>query len=225
MEVNNMTMQTLKLPEFEAVIFDMDGVLVNSEPFYVEVEQTNFRQLGLDISEKEHQTYQGTATDRMWDLIKERHGVDHPVKDLVKMTNDLVTPYFNSMEKMEAMPGVETLIKKLKKKGISLALASSSYADVIEIILQKTGLKKYFDVVVDSQLAGASKPDPEIFLLAAQKLGVLPEKCIVIEDSTNGIKAAKAAGMFCIAFAGPGSELQDQSQADWIVSDFNLPVP
>jgi len=218
-------MQTLKLPEFEAVIFDMDGVLVNSEPFYVEVEQTNFRQLGLDISEKEHQTYQGTATDRMWDLIKERHGVDHPVKDLVKMTNDLVTPYFNSMEKMEAMPGVETLIKKLKKKGISLALASSSYADVIEIILQKTGLKKYFDVVVDSQLAGASKPDPEIFLLAAQKLGVLPEKCIVIEDSTNGIKAAKAAGMFCIAFAGPGSELQDQSQADWIVSDFNLPVP
>jgi len=217
-------MQTIKLPEFEAVIFDMDGVLVNSEPLYVEVEQTNFRQLGLEISEDEHQTYQGTATDRMWELIKERHGVEQPVKDLVKMTNNLITPYFNSLEKMEAMPGVEKLIKKLKEKGIPLALASSSYADVIEIILQKTGLKKYFDVVVDSQLAGASKPEPEIFLLAAQKLGVQPEKCIVIEDSTNGIKAAKAAGMFCIAFSGPGSELQDQSQADWIVSDFNLPI-
>jgi beta-phosphoglucomutase family hydrolase len=213
-----------KLTSFDAVIFDMDGVLVNSEPFYVEVEQTNFRQLGLEISEEEHQTYQGTATDRMWQLIKERHGVEYSVKDLVKMTNNLVTPYFNSMEKMEAMPGVETLIKKLKEKEIPLALASSSYAGVIEIILQKTGLKKYFDVVVDSQLAGASKPDPEIFLLAAQKLGVQPGKCIVIEDSTNGIKAAKAAGMFCIAFAGPGSELQDQSQADWIVSDFNLPI-
>jgi len=225
MEANDMTIQT-KLPaHIEAVIFDMDGVLVNSEPFYVEVEQINFRQLGLEISEEEHQTYQGTATDRMWELIKKRHGVEQPVNELVEMTNNLVTPYFNSMEKIEAMPGVETLIKKLKEKGIPLALASSSYSDVIEIITQKTGLKKYFDVVVDSQMAGASKPEPEIFLLAAQKLGVQPEKCLVIEDSTNGIKAAKAAGMFCVAFAGPGSELQDQSQADWIVSDFNLPIP
>ncbi|HSM47388.1 MAG TPA: HAD family phosphatase, partial [Draconibacterium sp.] len=121
-----------KLTSFDAVIFDMDGVLVNSEPFYVEVEQANFRQLELEISEEEHQTYQGTATDRMWQLIKERHGVQHPVEDLVKMTNNLVTPYFNSLEKIEPMPGVEFLIKKLKEEGIQLALASSSYSDVIE---------------------------------------------------------------------------------------------
>jgi beta-phosphoglucomutase len=207
-------------PSFKAVIFDMDGVLVNSEPFYVEVEKTNFRQLGLDISEEEHQTYQGTATDRMWQLIKERHGIEHPVEELVEMTNSLVTPYFNSLEKMEPMPGVEQLIKKLKKRGIPLALASSSYPDVIEIILQKTGLKKYFDSVVSSQMAGASKPEPDIFLLAAKKLGVPPEDCLVIEDSTNGIAAAKSAGMYCIAFAGPGSELQDQSRADMIIEDF-----
>jgi beta-phosphoglucomutase-like phosphatase (HAD superfamily) len=75
-------------------------------------------------------------------------------------------------------------------------------------------------VVVDSQMAGASKPEPNIFLLAAKKLNVSPEKCIVIEDSANGIKAAKSAGMFCVAFSGPGSELQDQSRADMIVKDF-----
>ncbi len=209
-----------KLTSFDAVIFDMDGVLVNSEPFYIEVEQTNFRQLGLEISEEEHQTYQGTATDRMWQLIKERHGIEHQVDELVKMTNSLVTPYFKSLEKMDPMPGVEKLILNLKGKGIPLALASSSYVDVIEIILQKTGLKKYFDVVVSSQMAGASKPEPDIFLLAAQKLGAQPEKCVVIEDSTNGIAAAKRAGMYCIAFAGPGSELQDQTQADLIIGDF-----
>jgi beta-phosphoglucomutase family hydrolase len=208
------------LSSFKAVIFDMDGVLVNSEPFYVEVEQSNFGQLGLEISEEEHQTYQGTATDRMWQLIKERHGIEQSVDELVEMTNSLVTPYFNSLEKMEPMPGVEQLIKKLKKRGIPLALASSSYPDVIEIILQKTGLKKYFDAVVSSQEVGASKPEPDIFLFTAKKLGVPPEKCIVIEDSTNGIKAAKAAGMFCIAFAGPGSELQDQTRADLIIGDF-----
>jgi beta-phosphoglucomutase family hydrolase len=205
---------------FEAVIFDMDGVLVNSESFYVEVEQKNFRQLGLTVSEEEHQTYQGTATNRMWQLIKERHDVSQPVEELVEMTNTLVTPYFQSLEKIDPMPGVEKLIKKLKEKGTPLALASSSYSDVIEIILQKTGLKKYFEVVVDSQMAGSSKPEPDIFLLAAKKLKVEPENCLVIEDSKNGIAAAKAAEMFCVAFAGPGSELQDQSQADLIVKDF-----
>ncbi|MFW5756520.1 MAG: HAD family hydrolase, partial [Tangfeifania sp.] len=217
--MNSNQNQYKKMPPFDAVIFDMDGVLVNSEPFYVEVEQTNFRQLGLTISEEEHQTYQGTATDRMWQLIKERHGIEHPVNKLVEMTNNLVTPYFSSLESMNPMPGVINLIEKLKEKKIPLALASSSYADVIEIILQKTGLKKYFDVVVSSQMTGASKPEPDIFLLAAKKLKAEPENCLVIEDSKNGIAAAKAAGMFCVAFAGPGSELQDQSQADLIVED------
>ena len=211
---------TFIFSDYEAVIFDMDGVLVNSEPFYVEVEQKNFLQLGLDISEEEHQTYQGTATDRMWQLIKEKHGVSQPVEELVEMTNTLVTPYFQSLEKIAPMSGVEKLIRKLKKNKMPLALASSSYPDVIEIILQKTGLKNYFDVVVDSQMAGSSKPEPDIFLLAAKKLKVEPEKCLVIEDSKNGIAAAKAAGMFCVAFAGPGSELQDQSQADLVIADF-----
>lgn len=210
----------INLSNFDAVIFDMDGVLVNSEPFYVEVEQTNFRQLGLEISEKEHQTYQGTATDQMWQLIKKRHGVEQPVEELVEMTNNMVTPYFSSLEKIEPMPGVEGFIKKLKEKEMPLALASSSYPDLIDVILQKTRLKKYFEVVVDSRMAGAGKPEPDIFQLAANKLGVSPEKCVVIEDSSNGIKAAKAAGMYCIAFAGPGSELQNQSQADLIVGDF-----
>ena len=210
-----------KIPEFEAVIFDMDGVLVNSEPYYVEVEQQNFKKLGLNVSKEEHITYQGTATDRMWKTIIEKHGLSQSVKELVEMTNSIVTPYFKSLPAIDAMKGVEKLIQFLTLKNTPLALASSSYSEVIEIILQKTGLKKYFKVVVDSEMAGSSKPEPDIFLLAAKKLGVQPEKCIVIEDSTNGIKAAKEAGMFCIAFAGPGSELQDQTKADLIISNFS----
>jgi HAD superfamily hydrolase (TIGR01509 family) len=119
------------------------------------------------------------------------------------------------------MPSVVDLIQHLFEKKIPLALASSSCRDVIEIILQKTGLKKYFDVVVDSQMAGSSKPEPDIFLLAAKKLKKEPKYCLVIEDSTNGINAAKSAGMDCIAFAGPGSENQNQSAADWIIKDFS----
>lgn len=211
----------IALPDFDAVIFDMDGVLVNSEPHYIELEQISFKELGLEIMEEEHKTYQGTATDRMWQLIKEKHGVNTTVEELVNRTNEIVSAYFTALETIEVMPGVEEFIKKLMGDNTSIALASSSHAELIELILKKSRLNKYFDVVVDSRMAGASKPEPAIFLLAAKKLGVNPGRCVVIEDSTNGITAAKAAGMYCIAYAGPGSELQDQNRADLIIKDFH----
>jgi beta-phosphoglucomutase len=210
------------LPAFDAFIFDMDGVLIDSETFYTEMEQINFKQLGLNISHEEHITYQGTATDEMWKKIKAKHKVPYSIDELVKLTNDLTIPVFKNMEKMEPMSGVVNLLDKLKSRKIPLALASSSFPEVIEIVLDKTGLRDYFDEIVNSRMVGKSKPAPDIFLLAAQKLNVSPEKCIVIEDSTNGITAAKSAGMFCIAYNGPGAEHQDQSQADFIIQDYGV---
>ena len=218
-------MPDISLAQFDAVIFDMDGVLVNSEPFYFEVEKQNFETLGLLVSDEEHQTFRGIASDLMWEKLKTEYEIPLSVDELVGLTNSVVTPYFQSMETVEPMPGVEKLIRRLKEKKKRLALASSSYPDVIQIVLNKTGLKKYFDVVVNSEMAGASKPAPDIFLLAAQKLQTSPERCVVIEDSTNGIKAAKNAGMKVVAFAGPGSEFQNQREADWIIDDFEeIPV-
>lgn len=210
------------LPAFDAFIFDMDGVLIDSETFYSEMEQINFKQLGLNISHEEHITYQGTATDEMWKKIKDKHYLPYTIEELVKMTNDLTIPVFKNMGKMEPMPGVVNLLDKLKSQKIPLALASSSFPEVIEIVLDKTGLRDYFDVVVNSRMVGKSKPAPDIFLLALKKLNLSPEKCIVIEDSKNGITAAKSAGMFCIAYNGPGAEHQDQSQADIIIKDYGV---
>jgi len=217
-----LTPDMISLPAFDAFIFDMDGVLIDSETFYTDMEQINFKQLGLNISHEEHITYQGTATDEMWKKIKEKHGVPYSIEELVKMTNDLTIPVFKNMEKMEPMPGVVKLLDNLKSRNIPLALASSSFPEAIEIVLDKTGLRGYFDAVVNSRMVGKSKPAPDIFLLAAQKLNSAPEKCIVIEDSTNGITAAKSAGMFCIAYNGPGSEHQDQSNADIIIKDYEV---
>ena len=212
----------ISLPAFDAFIFDMDGVLIDSETFYTKMEQINFKQLGLNISHEEHITYQGTATDEMWKKIKAKHEVPYSIEELVKMTNDLTIPVFRNMEKMDPMQGVEKLLNKLKSRNIPLALASSSFPEVIEIVLDKTGLRGYFDAVVNCWMVGKSKPAPDIFLLAAHKLNVPPEKCIVIEDSTNGITAAKSAGMFCIAYNGPGSEHQNQSNADIIITDYEV---
>ncbi len=210
----------IQLPAFRAFIFDMDGVLIDSESFYSEMERINFNELGLDIPHDEHITYQGTATDEMWKIIKANHGLPHSVEELVTMTNNLTIPVFQAMERIEPMPGVVDLLDLLKARKIPMALASSSFPEVIEIVLDKTGLRTYFEVVVNSRMAGKSKPAPDIFLLAARKLKTAPADCIVIEDSTNGITAAKNAGMHCIAYNGPGSEFQDQSGANAIIRNY-----
>ena len=101
-----------------------------------------------------------------------------------------------------------------------MAVASSSVPEVVNIIMDKTGLQKYFKQVISSRAIGKSKPEPDVFLHAAKLLSVSPEHCIVIEDSTNGIKAAKAAGMFCIAYCGTSSCTQHTGLADLKVTDF-----
>jgi HAD superfamily hydrolase (TIGR01509 family) len=211
----------MQFSETRAFIFDMDGVLVDSENLYKIIEKELFDEVGVQIDHEEHIAYQGCSNPVMWGLIKQKHKLPHTLDDLVVMTEDKVIRYFNSLAVIEPMPEVSDLLQLLKTKGFKLALASSSTIEVIRIILAKTGLGHYFDAVADSTEAGTGKPDPAIFLLAQKKLGIPKESCIVIEDSTNGIKAALSAGIYCIAFNGPGSEHQDQSAADWRITRFS----
>lgn len=204
-----------------AVIFDMDGVLVDSEPFHVQNEKRMFRKLGLDISDEEHSRYMGTATDVMWEQIIRERKLTLDVAETTRQTIQQEIPYFQSLEKIEPMPGLVNLLEKLQESGIPMAVASSSDKAIIDIILEKSGLRKYFSHFVSSSEIGKSKPAPDVFLHAAGLLGVLPENCLVFEDSTNGIKAAKAAGMYCIAYSGGDSGHQDQTKADRRISDFN----
>ena len=207
--------------ETKAFIFDMDGVLIDSENLYKIIEKELFDEVGAQIDHEEHVAYQGCSNPVMWGMIKQKHELTHSLEDLVSITEEKVISYFNSLPEIEPMPGVIDLLHRLKSKGVKMALASSSTIEVIGIILAKTGLAHYFDAIADSTEAGAGKPDPAIFLLAQKKLGIPKENCVIIEDSTNGIKAAVAAGISCIAFNGPGSEHQDQSAADWRVSGFS----
>jgi len=209
------------LKECRAFIFDMDGVLVDTENQYKIIEQELFENVGVTIDTAEHLSYQGSSNPVMWTMIKEKHEIPLPVDELVRMTEVKVINYFSALPEIKPMPGVVGLLGWLKEKEIKMALASSSTIDVIRIILAKTGLESFFDAVVDSVEAGAGKPDPAIFQLAQKKLGVPGKDCIVVEDSTNGIKAALAAGIYCIAFNGPGSEHQDQSAANWIIRHFD----
>jgi HAD superfamily hydrolase (TIGR01509 family) len=210
----------MRLSDTKAIIFDMDGVLVDSENIYKVIEKELFDEVGVNIDHEEHIAYQGCSNPVMWGLIKEKHRLSHSLDHLVDITEEKVINYFSCLPVIEPMPGIVDLLKYLRERGIKLALASSSTIDVIRIILTRTGLGIFFDAIADCIEAGAGKPDPAIFLLAQKKLGIAKEYCVVIEDSTNGIKAALAAGIACIAYNGPGSEHQDHSAADWCISNF-----
>ena len=208
------------LDQYKAFIFDMDGVLVDSENLYKAIENRLFLDVGIRMDPLEHVSYQGSSNPVMWARIKEKYGLGQSLQELVDKTEKTVIEYFSSLPHIEPMPGVVELLQLLQEKKTKIALASSSTIDVIRIILDKTGLVDFFEVIAESLEAGAGKPDPAIFLLAQRKLGIPKENCLIIEDSTNGIKAAQAAGIYCIAFNGPGSEHQDQSEANWRISTF-----
>lgn len=205
----------------EAIIFDMDGVLVDSEPFHVEIEKRQFKQNHLNITDEEHLSYMGVASDVMWKKITEQHSLNKPVEELIEQFRAESIRFFSELEEIPVMPGLIELLEMLKGKNYPMAVASSSFPEIIELILKKTELRDYFRVVVSSQEAGKSKPEPDVFLLAAKKLGVPPTNCIVIEDSFNGIAAAHAANMHCVAYQGPGSNPQQQNEADAVITSFD----
>ena len=205
----------------EAIIFDMDGTLVDTEPFNTEIERRQFRLNNLEISEEEHQKYLGVASDAMWREITTNHQTALSVDELIDQNHAESLRYFAELEQIPVMSELVELLEKLQARDQKMAVASSSTPKIIDLILTKTDLKKYFRVIVSAQEAGKSKPEPDVFLLAAKKLGVDPENCLVVEDSPNGIKAAKAAGMTCVAYKGPGANSLKLQEADSIIQSYS----
>ena len=205
----------------EAVIFDMDGTLVDTEPFHTKIEQRQFSLNNLKISEEEHQKYLGVASDAMWREITANHQASLTADELMNQNHAESLRYFSELDQIPVMPNLVDLLEKLQSKNYKMAVASSSTPEIIDLILTKTDLKKYFRVIVSAQEAGKSKPEPDVFLMAAKKLDIDSENCLVVEDSPNGIKAAKAAGMNCVAYEGPGANSLKLQEADSIIQDYS----
>lgn len=205
----------------EAIIFDMDGVLVDSEPFHREIEKKLFKHFQLNITDEEHNTYMGKASDVMWSEIIRNKNLSLDVCEMVKVNYQESKKYFSGLSHINPISGVVDLLNELRNKRIPMAVASSSDQDTVELIMEKSGLNEYFRYLVSSSKIGKSKPEPDIFLYTAKLMNTLPEKCVVIEDSANGIKATKAAKMYCVAYVGASSDNQDQSLADTQINKFS----
>lgn len=205
----------------KAVIFDMDGVLIDSEPIHEQLEKDYFNKLGLNISDEEHSSFMGTSYYLMWNTIKNRYNLPNTIDELINNSKENYLNYLNDdLADIVEINGVSDVLKSLYRENIKLAIASSSSIEAIKAVVNKLKLGKYFKVLVSGDFVKESKPQPDIFLFAAEKLGVKPENCLVIEDSRNGVIAAKKANMKCIGFGNPNSKNQDLSSADLIINDF-----
>ncbi|HLR90418.1 MAG TPA: HAD family hydrolase [Balneolaceae bacterium] len=204
----------------DTVIFDMDGVIVDSEPIHSEVEQQMFKNEGVTLSPEEHQKFTGTASLEMWTEIVERFSLTTSPDELTRQNNESYLKALQSISTLPAVKGVQQLIRNLHEKKYNLALASSSSRDQIDLIVNRLQLGSYFKVLVSGAELPRSKPDPMIFLETARQLGKAPSQCCVIEDSFHGVTAAKAAGMKCIGYRNPNSGNQDLSGADVIVDSY-----
>ena len=204
----------------KTVIFDMDGVIVDTEPVHHYAYNTHFKQLNIDVSPEMYASFTGNSTKNIFERLKLQFNLENDVQSLVETKRNLFNNAFDSKEDLYLLDGVEVLIKDLYQNGMQLVLASSSATVTINRIFNRFGLHKYFSHIVSGENFPKSKPHPAIFQHAAFLSQTPVENCIVIEDSTNGIKAAKAAGIYCIGYDSFHSKMQDYSLADMVISDF-----
>ena len=198
-------------------IFDLDGVLLDSESLYKKVNFDLFEELGVEITDEEYNSFIGISGDKMWSYIKEKGNLPHSIPDLRAMERECK---FEGLSENQLIPnnGLLTLLNHINHQKIPICIASSGLMKNIKLILSKLDVEAYFSHIVSGEMPKKGKPAPDIFLLAASHFDVSPEHCLVIEDSRNGTLAAKAAGMTCIGYINEGSGNQDLSKADIIVN-------
>ena len=204
----------------QTVIFDMDGVIVDTEPVHHYAYNQHFKQLNIDVSPEMYASFTGNSTKNTYEKLKANFDIIEEIPSLVETKRILFNAAFDSKEDLYLIDGVEDLIKELHRKGMQLVLASSSANVTIERVFTRFKLHQYFTHLVSGEDFPNSKPHPAIFEHAAKLSGTYLENCIVIEDSTNGILAAKAAGIYCIGYDSVNTKLQDYSKADRVIKDF-----
>lgn len=180
-----------------AVIFDMDGVMIDSEPLWEKTERILLARRGIDYSPDYRDKIVGLNQRDSGRLLVDTFDLDETVDDIINERISILTSIYE--EELELIPALVPLLEQLAREGYRLAVASSSPLRVVTFVLDMFSLHNHFLTVVSGDSVGNGKPHPDIYLHTADMLGVVPAECVAIEDSINGLRSAKGAGMYCIA--------------------------
>jgi beta-phosphoglucomutase len=204
----------------KTVIFDMDGVIVDTEPVHHHAYIRHFEELNIEVDDKMYNSFIGSSTKNIYKYIKEYFQLPHPTEELIGRKRELFNVAFEEATHLKLIDGVLDLIRDLHKNQIQLIVASSSAHVTINAIFKRFNLDQYFSYKVSGEDFPQSKPNPAIFNKAVELSGHQKNECIIIEDSANGIKAANAADVFVIGYKGESLN-QDYSLANKVISHFN----
>jgi beta-phosphoglucomutase len=201
-----------------ACIFDLDGVIVDTARYHFLAWKRLTEKLGIDFTEDDNERLKGVSRMTSLDIILEIGKLkldDYMKLEYARLKNEWYIDYINKMTPEEILPGCLDLLKELKAANIRTAIGSASKNT--PLILDRIGIKEYFDAIADGNIVSKAKPDPEVFITAAELVGVKPDKCVVFEDAIAGVQAAINAGMFCIGIGSPDI----LTKAHYVISGLN----
>ncbi len=198
-----------------AILFDMDGVLMDSEPLHLRATQMTLGDRARSFTERDNRAFIGATDPEVFRVLRVLFDLDASTAELVNRKR----AHLIALVRREGrrLPGVPDVPLRLRRTGLRLGLVSASARPVIDAVLDAVGLSGAFDTVVSGDEVARGKPAPDGFLMAARRLAIGPERCFVVEDSRNGVLAAKAAGMTVAAVPGPATADEDFSPADLIL--------
>ncbi len=214
-------MQHIMPPAFRVVIFDLDGVLADSEPWWNQIDAELLAEYGVTYCGERHGDVLGVSYRLAVEFYKNTFNISAPVEELMQRRGEIATDFFAN--RVDLFPSAETTLKELRQLELRLALATSSVSVSARPFLERTGIRSLFEVIVTGDEVSRGKPHPDIYLRTAEKLSVSVAACLVIEDSLSGVAAAKAANMRVAAV--PDSRFVNpheyQKEADYVLGSLS----
>ena len=208
---------------FRAVIFDLDGVLWDGEPLYHEAFNVILEPYGYHLTKDDYDYIIGLSVEGAWDWVRRRFELSMPPADFLRAYNQTVLRLLR--RPVEPLPGVRALIGELRHRGVPIAVASTSLRAWVDATLRGLDLEGAVDAVVSASEVANGKPAPDLYLAAAARLNTPPERCLAVEDTSPGIAAAKAAGMFAVQLRAASTALPPLPEADLVLdtlTEFDL---
>ncbi len=184
------------LDNFKGALFDLDGVLVDTAKYHYLAWKRLAEQLGFEFTEADNERLKGVSRTRSLEIVLEVGGITLTEEEKLRLAeekNERYLQYIRRMDEAELLPGAKEYLHKLRARGIKIALGSASKNATF--ILDRVGIARLFDAIVDGTKVSRAKPDPEVFVVGCKELGLEPADCVVFEDAEAGVQAALAAGM------------------------------